>query len=94
MRSALEMGWMWADLPVEQNLPALAFPRLSAGGKSIGALKETTALPSTLDDADQQQRCFQFGRSGGSWLPRYRRYLESDRRVYFRPPAMRVDTYC
>lgn len=65
MRSALEMGWMWADLPVEQNLPALAFPRLSAGGKPIGALKETAALPRTIDDADQQQRSYRFGRPGG-----------------------------
>jgi hypothetical protein len=88
------MGWMWADLPVEKNIAAIAFPRLSASGKPIGALKETAALPCTLDETAQQARCFRFGRSGDGWLPRYGRYLESDRGVYLRPPAMRIDTYC
>lgn len=90
----LEMGSMWADLPVGQNLAAVARPRLSAGGKPIGAVRNAAALPCKPDEGPLDAGRFRFGRSAQSMLPGYDRYLGSDGGVYLRPRAMRVDTYC
>lgn len=85
---------MSAGLPVRQNHAIAACPRLSASGRPIGALSKAHALSLKLvEDHPRGEGVRYLG-----VVQRVARgndpYVGSDRGIYIRPRAMRVDTYC
>jgi hypothetical protein len=85
---------MSAGLPVKQGHAFAACPRLSASGRPIGALIKARSL--SCKPSENQPQC-----EGVRYLGAVQRvargndpYVGSDRGIYRRPRAMRVDTYC
>jgi hypothetical protein len=83
-----------AGLPVEINHAAAAFPKLSARGKAIATTKVHGSVPCNPAENRPQGRGFRHSDGAHSMLPFIDLYLRTDRGIYLRPRAMRVDTYC
>jgi hypothetical protein len=69
----------------------IACPRLSAGGKLIGTSHRAlspSGKPSEILIRDNPWRWGKTMRLGQNL------YSDSDRKIYIRPHALRVDTYC
>lgn len=85
---------MSAGLPVKQDRAWAACPRLSASGRPIRALNKAQSL--SCKSVENHTRG-----EGVRYLGAVQRvargtgpYVGSDRGIYRRPRAMRVDTYC
>jgi hypothetical protein len=85
---------MLAGLPVEENLIAVTLPRLSAGGKPIGAVRKADAMPCRPAELLLRGGAFRRLRAAQGMPPGNELYFTPDRGIYLRPRAMRIDAYC
>lgn len=80
-----------AGLLVAKKDAEIACPRLSAGGKLIGSSHRALSLSGRTAEILIRNRPWRWGKT---MLLGQDLYSDSDRKIYIRPHAMRVDTYC
>jgi len=80
-----------AGLLVAKKDAEIACPRLSAGGKLIRTSHRALSLSGTAAEILIRGRPWRWGKT---MLLGQDLYSDSDRKIYIRPHAMRVDTYC